>query len=74
MLTVLLNVLAPVLICVGVGLYWARSGTPYNAEFVTRIVMNGGRYCGGFHRYGIFNLAICANGFDGLNLITEVLK
>lgn len=45
MLTELFAVIAPILICASIGVVWARSDTPYPAEFVTRAVMNIGAPC-----------------------------
>ena len=39
------SVMAPVFICTAIGYCWARSSTPYSAEFVSRIVMNIGAPC-----------------------------
>jgi predicted permease len=45
MLFELWNVIAPVLVCIVIGFFWARSSTPYAAEFVSRAVMNIGAPC-----------------------------
>ena len=45
MLQELLAVIAPILICAGIGYTWARKGLDYPAEFVTRVVMNVGAPC-----------------------------
>ena len=45
MYTVLLHVLAPVLICIGIGFSWARRGVAYDTGFVSRLVMNVGAPC-----------------------------
>ncbi|WP_159931243.1 hypothetical protein [Oceanicoccus sp. KOV_DT_Chl] len=37
------TIIAPILICAAVGYGWARSGTPFESQFVSRIVMNVGR-------------------------------
>ena len=39
------GVVAPVFICTTIGYFWARSSTPYSADFVGRIVMNVGAPC-----------------------------
>ncbi|ARN74736.1 AEC family transporter [Oceanicoccus sagamiensis] len=38
-------ILAPIAICTLIGYGWARSGVPYEGEFVTRLVMNIGAPC-----------------------------
>ena len=45
MLVQLWNVMAPVLIVMGLGFCWGRSRVPYASEFVTRAVMNIGAPC-----------------------------
>lgn len=45
MLFELWNVIAPVLVCTAIGVFWGRSSTPYAAEFVSRAVMNIGAPC-----------------------------
>lgn len=41
----LFAVIAPILICAGLGYGWARRGVVYPTEFVTRLVMNIGAPC-----------------------------
>lgn len=41
----LFAVIAPILICAGLGYGWARMGIAYPVEFVTRLVMNIGAPC-----------------------------
>ena len=41
----LFAVIAPILICAGLGYAWARHGVQYPVEFVTRLVMNIGAPC-----------------------------
>jgi len=41
----LLAVIAPILICAGLGFVWARQNLDYPTEFVTRVVMNIGAPC-----------------------------
>lgn len=41
----LFAVIAPILICAGVGYAWARKGIDYPVDFVTRLVMNIGAPC-----------------------------
>lgn len=45
MLGELFAVIAPILICAGLGYAWARKGIDYPVEFVTRLVMNVGAPC-----------------------------
>lgn len=45
LISVLLNVVAPVLICILIGYVWGRSRVPYATEFVTRIVTLIGAPC-----------------------------
>ena len=45
MLFELWNIIAPVFICTTIGYFWARSSTPFSADFVSRIVMNIGAPC-----------------------------
>jgi len=42
MLEILFNVIAPVLICAGLGFYWAKSGRTFHMESVTGLVTNIG--------------------------------
>jgi predicted permease len=41
----LVPIIAPVLICAMLGYGWARSGLPFEREFLTRIIMNIGTPC-----------------------------
>lgn len=45
MLNQLFAIIAPILVCALIGYGWARSGRHYDAEFVTRMVMNIGMPC-----------------------------
>lgn len=45
MLNELFAVIAPILICAGLGYGWARRGLEYPVDFVTRLVMNIGAPC-----------------------------
>ncbi|MFC1702734.1 AEC family transporter [Pseudomonadota bacterium] len=45
MLNQLFAVIAPILICAGLGYGWARKGFDYPVDFVTRLVMNIGAPC-----------------------------
>lgn len=38
----LASIIAPIFICAAVGFFWARSGRPYDTQFVTRLLMNVG--------------------------------
>ena len=38
----ILSIIAPIAACAAVGFLWGRSGRPYDAPFVTRLVMNVG--------------------------------
>ena len=39
------SIIAPVFLCAGIGLAWAKKGVPYETEFVTRLVTNVGFPC-----------------------------
>lgn len=45
MIDQLFAVIAPIFICAGIGFVWARSGSAYPVDFVTRLVMNVGAPC-----------------------------
>jgi len=45
MINQLFAVIAPILICAGIGYSWARRGLDYPVDFVTRLVMNIGAPC-----------------------------
>jgi len=45
MFDVLLNVVAPVAICIAIGYWWGKSATAYATEFVTRLVTTIGAPC-----------------------------
>ncbi len=45
MLQQLVPIIAPVLLCALLGYGWARSGLPFEREFLTRIIMNIGAPC-----------------------------
>jgi predicted permease len=45
MILELLSILAPVFVCAALGFGWARSGRPYDQEFVTTLIMNFGAPC-----------------------------
>ena len=45
MIGVIFSVIAPVLVCTGVGLVWAKRGVAYEAQFITRLVTNVGFPC-----------------------------
>lgn len=41
----LFAILAPIVISVGIGFFWGKSGTDYPADFISRIVMYVGTPC-----------------------------
>src|SRR5690606_37458392 len=41
----LFSILAPIVISVGIGFFWGKSGTDYPADFISRIVMYVGTPC-----------------------------
>ena len=45
MLSELIAILAPIIICIGVGFVWGKSGSEFPADFISRIVMNIGTPC-----------------------------
>jgi predicted permease len=45
MISELFAVIAPILVCAGLGYGWARRGIDYPVDFVTRLVMNVGAPC-----------------------------
>jgi len=45
MLNELFAIIAPIMVCAGLGYGWARNGIDYPVEFVTRLVMNIGAPC-----------------------------
>ncbi len=45
MLSELFAILAPMMITVGAGYIWGRTGTPFPSDFISRIVMNIGTPC-----------------------------
>lgn len=45
MLPELFAIIAPILVCSSIGFIWAKSGTPYPADFVAQAVMNIGAPC-----------------------------
>ncbi|TPV61800.1 AEC family transporter [Aestuariibacter sp. GS-14] len=45
MITELLSVIAPIFVCIGIGIFWGRSSHAYPADFITRMVMNIGAPC-----------------------------
>ena len=45
MLSELLAILAPIMISVGAGFIWGKTGTDFPADFISRIVMNIGTPC-----------------------------
>jgi predicted permease len=65
----LIPIIAPVLICALLGYGWARSGLPFEREFVTRIIMNIGSPC--LILSGITSLEVETSQFATL-LVTSV--
>lgn len=45
MINELFDVIAPIIICAGLGFVWARKGAVFPVDFVTRLVMNIGAPC-----------------------------
>ena len=45
MLSELLAILAPIMISVGAGFVWGKTGTEFPSDFISRIVMNIGTPC-----------------------------
>lgn len=41
----LFSIIAPVFACAAIGYLWARSGRPFDTQFVTRLIMNVGAPC-----------------------------
>ena len=39
------NIVVPVFICVGLGVLWARVGTPFDSKLITSLVYNIGAPC-----------------------------
>ena len=65
----LIPIIAPVLICALLGYGWARSGLPFEREFLTRIIMNIGSPC--LILSGITSLEVETSQFATL-LVTSV--
>ena len=61
MYTQLIPIIVPVLICALLGYGWARSGMPFEREFLTRIIMNIGSPC--LILNGIVNLEFAPSDF-----------
>jgi len=59
--TQLIPIIVPVLICALLGYGWARSGLPFEREFLTRIIMNIGSPC--LILNGIVNLEFAPSDF-----------
>lgn len=69
MYTQLIPIIVPVLICALLGYGWARSGLPFEREFLTRIIMNIGAPC--LILNGIVNLEFSPVEFATI-LVTSV--
>jgi predicted permease len=67
--TQLIPIITPVLICALLGYGWARSGLPFEREFLTRIIMNIGSPC--LILNGIANLEFAPTQF-AVMLVTAV--
>jgi predicted permease len=64
----LIPIIAPVIICALLGYGWARSGMPFEREFLTRIIMNIGSPC--LILNGITGLDVDAQDFGFMLLIS----
>jgi predicted permease len=64
----LIPIIAPVIICALLGYAWARSGMPFEREFLTRIIMNIGSPC--LILNGITGLDVDAQDFGFMLLIS----
>lgn len=64
----LIPIIAPVIICALLGYGWARSGMPFEREFLTRIIMNIGSPC--LILNGITGLDVDAQDFGSMLLIS----
>ena len=64
----LIPIIAPVMICALLGYGWARSGLPFEREFLTRIIMNIGSPC--LILNGITGLDVDAQAFGSMLLIS----
>ena len=60
----LIPIIAPVVICALLGYGWARSGLPFEREFVTRVIMNIGSPC--LILNGITGLDVDARAFGSM--------
>ena len=58
MINELFAVIAPILLCAGLGYGWARGGFDYPVEFITRMVMNIGAPCLIISAFGGTDIAI----------------
>lgn len=67
----LIPIIAPVLICALLGYGWARSGLPFEREFLTRIIMNIGAPC--LVLNGITGLDVDAQAFGSMLLISATV-
>jgi predicted permease len=73
MLSELLAILAPIVISVGAGFIWGKSGSDFLADFISRIVMNN-RYALSYcQRDGERGCATCGDG-AGRSLLFSVLR
>ncbi len=68
------SIIAPVFLCAGIGLAWAKKGIPYETEFVTRLVTNVGFPCLIFTTLVKVDITPEAMGTMGLaSLVTALL-
>ncbi len=68
------SIIAPVFLCAGIGLAWAKKGIPYETEFVTRLVTNVGFPCLIFSTLVKADITPEAMGTMGLaSLVTALL-
>lgn len=57
MFTEIFSIIAPVLICAGIGFFWAKCGKPYDTELITSIVSYFGTPCLLFYSLATVKLA-----------------
>ena len=67
----LIPIIAPVVICALLGYGWARSGLPFEREFVTRVIMNIGSPC--LILNGITGLDVDARAFGSMLVMAIII-
>jgi predicted permease len=67
----LIPIVAPVMICALLGYGWARSGLPFEREFLTRIIMNIGSPC--LILNGITGLDVDPQAFGSMLLVSVTI-